>query len=127
LESCPAIDKGPGVGRIAQQARERRSRRPSPDDRSIIAAALAAWEQQLSGGELTDDTVDRFYPKECAEDEIDPFANFLVGMLDEATGQITDQSDWKALGQVTTPGLIEQSSGQSRFDRMELQLGDLAF
>lgn len=71
--------------------------------------------------------MDRFYPQEQGEDEGNAFTNFLVRMLDNASGQVTHQTDRQALGQVTTPGLADQTGMQPRLDRVKFQFGDQAF
>ena len=126
-EPRSAVDESPGIGRIAEQARDRRRRRPPPHDGTVIAAPLAARQQQPSGHHLTDHAVDRFYPQEGGEDEVDPLPNFLVGVLDDAAGQVAHQADRQALGQLTAAGLVDQTGVQPRLDRVQLQLRDQAF
>jgi hypothetical protein len=71
--------------------------------------------------------VGRFYPQECGEDEGNAVANFLVRMFDDASRHITHQTYGQAQGQLTSPGLADQTRVQTHFDRVKFQFSDQAF
>lgn len=70
--------------------------------------------------------MDRFYPQERGEEEVNPPPDLLVWVLDDLAGQVAHQSDRKALGQVATSGLVDQAGVEAGLDRVKFQFRDLA-
>jgi hypothetical protein len=121
-----AVDESPGVGRIAEQSRDRRGRRPPPDDGTLVAAPLAARSEQPGGHHLPDHAADRSSPQERGEDEGDSLTNVLVRVLDHAPGQVAHQADRQAHGQLTAAGLVDRAGMKPRLDRVKSQFRDQA-
>ena len=97
-----------------------------PHHGGVIAPAFATREQQPGTRQLADHAVDRFYPQEDGEDEVDPLPNLLIGVLDDPAGQVADQADRQALGQLAAAHLVDQAGMEAGLDRVKLQLRDLA-
>src|SRR5262249_8035265 len=101
-----AVTDGAAEAGGPQQLGIPRPRRPRPDDPAVVSAALPAWQEQSGGPQLPDHAVNRFYPQEGGEDELDPLAHLLVGVLDSPASHVTNQADGQAQDEFPPPGLV---------------------
>jgi hypothetical protein len=118
-----AVDEGPRIGRVLQDAEDGWDRGLAPDH---VAEAVLAREQQIVIVEDTHDLARRPDLEEGREDQTEPTLHLLVGMLEHASQRIPHQPDRQSQGQFTALGLVEQPGGQTGFQGVQLQLRDQA-